>query len=139
MAIFAIEAEEDQVLKDFIKQTRNNLEKPDIMKNPFNGFIIDLKDMIFLNIDPIYPNPLKFMFFVVTLQVIFFGLFGWWDWTVFSIVVVFFTIGSLVHTKYFFYYFLKFSLKKKGYKKEIRLMSDREIMINLAKNARNNH
>lgn len=117
MAVLGIQTNKDACARSFFEESHNRLQKEDIVKNPFRGFIkrigikSDKMDYHLVIMDPIYPPvPLLGILFMF-IPLIFTGF----RLTVWQIPGGVFFLLLVFWSKYFYYIMLKLGLRKQGY------------------------
>ena len=130
MTIIGVVTKKDPGAKSFFWSIIMRSKDENILKNPFKikAQIIEEKELFFLmDITPIYP-PVYWFGFIVLIPFI---IFQWINW--FLLIP-----GALLSISFFwsapFYLIVLFvSLKKKGYKGSIKVLSEKQIILRLAK------
>lgn len=126
MAIFGIELqgteEENRVGDILMEDIMENFENPNVVSNPFIAKVINQDDMYAIYMKPIYFN---FTIFGWLGLLIMFATMGW-TW----FLILPFIIGAchIFWSGTFYYYMLKISLMKRGYKGKMRRLTKNQIL-----------
>ena len=129
MAIIGLELEENNIINDFIVTMQDRLKSNNLVKNPFNTkCYMSSKDgikLFILSIDPVYFNYSIFGWIISFGAFVLKG-FSWW-------LLPGIVLGSLgvFWSSHFYYYMLRFALKKKGYTGSILRLNQEEIIKRL--------
>lgn len=131
MIIFGIEVEDNKEIKKFVLKMQKKLSNPDLLQNPFTGFIkyIEAENpylLIYLNL--VWINP-TFAFLLLGVGLLIkFGLSLSW----FHIFLIPLALGSFMFTKTFSKFALYYSMRRFGYKGKIKFMSNNHILLRLS-------
>lgn len=129
MATLSIQLDDMKTAREFVDSINEKLSSKDLLKNPFNGFakIIRMDDKIisFIHLNAVYPR--MYIFALLTFLPIL--LFKGFVWSNFYFITLFFIIADIPHWSIFYYFIFAMGLRKKGYAGDIKLMSNKEVMI----------
>lgn len=122
MAIFGVKFDPCLIAERFFSDTKTRLAGENLVKNPFTGDIKIFDDLSVVSMKPVYFNFAPYILFMNFVLILAFGL-RWFNYVLFIISLV-----GVLWSKYFFYFFLKLGLKKKGYKGNTSLVSSNKIL-----------
>lgn len=108
---------------EHFKLVRERLKSKDLIMNPFNGIVKMFQDKeqlyIFVDINPVYPNPYPLFLISCISSAFFIGL--TWSW--YYLIPIMFFIGMIPHSVIFYYSAYRLGLRKKGYAGDITYIS----------------
>jgi len=126
MAAFGVMVEDDEKVGDCVSKIESGLLDHNIVRNPFSGLIVQYgmvdggkkKRLIVMVIKPVYQNFSVFGWIPVFLSLYFFGM-VWW-----ILLPSFFLISlGVFWSRHFYAFIMKKSLKKHGYKGDVKILS----------------
>lgn len=133
MAIFGVETDRAAIVRKYMRESNERLQKKSMISNPFYGRIVrvpssdQVKDYYVVDMDPVYPKIYLIGIFTMIVALFFTG-FRLTYWLVPSFV--FFSCG-IFWSKYFYYVMLKLGLKKAGYNKKLKLITSNATISRL--------
>lgn len=122
MATFGVEVTNCGEAYNFFSETRERLQSNSLVKNPFKGEIKKRDNMYIINIEPIYINFTPLVW-ALAIGGYFITGFHWWHYGLIAVGCL-----GIFWTKYFFYFFLKKGLKKKGYTGKTKLINKEDVI-----------
>jgi len=130
MAVIGLITENKEVLKDVFKGIIFKSKEKNFVKNPFSikAKLEEKDDLFFLmEITPLYP-PVFWLGFVLLIPFIIF------EWFNFFLIMPLLLLGiGFFWSKTFYLLVLKASIRKKGYKGQLRFLSKKDIIRRLAR------
>jgi len=131
MAIFALNIENKDSINLAVSSLKKKLENPNIMKNPFKGFVKKVGNdnpYLFVYLEHIFFKSYLF-YYIVGLPL--FAINGFtWHWTYYFMIPA--VLMSFIESKYFMTIALWFYFRKFGYKGKFKLMKDKDLLLRLA-------
>jgi len=126
MTLVSVRMKNQLESKNFYQNLKEKMKVKDLIKNPFNGNVINIEDYlhyyIVMDINPIYPNPLPLLVMSFLTTFYFFG-FHW-----LQILLLPFALATLLRSKYFYYLLFRKGARKIGYDSDMKLISDNKII-----------
>jgi hypothetical protein len=119
----------DYVAKNFFRLVDKRLSESNIVRNPFKGYVrvFANKEELFigLELDPVYPPV---YYWGVVWVFLFFIIWGFTWWLLPGVILF-----SLIffYSRFFFYLFTIFGLRKAGYKGKVKLLSSQKTIERL--------
>ncbi len=132
MVIFGVETEKDGLAEKFMLQSHSNLQKKDIVVNPFAGKIIKLKHPSHNNtyvvvMDPVYPRVYILGLLMLAAAFVIRG-FQITPWMIPGTII---SIPILLYSKHFYYLMLVKGIRKFGYRGKISVLSNNDTLDRL--------
>jgi len=130
MPTFMVSGDDSPILEKFLNDTNERLKNPDMMKNPFNGYVLQIKSgdtrYGLIKMKTIVPN-ISWAGFALFLLIELFCIYtksyySWW-----LILPALIMLSGFIHTPKFCVIAIKASLKKYNYKGILRLYSGVEF------------
>jgi hypothetical protein len=128
MVAFGVEVKGDNPkLLRYIKNTNKNLRDNDVLKNPFNGVILNAQEFLAVYINPIYFNFPKYVCILLMGMGLVLRIYAIWFWVIFFV----FLLLNSFWSSWFYYIILKIGLKKVGYNDIIKYISPKNTLERL--------
>jgi len=128
MVAFGVEVKGDNPkLLRYIKNTNKNLRANDVLKNPFNGVILNAQEFLAVYINPIYFNFPKYVCILLMGMGLVLRIYAIWFWVIFFV----FLLLNSFWSSWFYYIILKIGLKKVGYNDIIKYISPKNTLERL--------
>lgn len=132
MAIFGLEVDNTLRLNRIVKKLNHKLENPNMLKNPFTGYVKIYKTdkpFLFVYLKLVWNNPIYITLMLIGGLYIAFGFRITWV----HILLFPMAFGSFMFTKMFLRLALRYTLVKEGYKGRLKNMKEEDLLLNLAK------
>lgn len=129
MTTFGIRAENDIILLKFMEESHRKLQIEDIVKNPFRGRIrkcVTDGKLVYYGcvINPIYPRIYLIGVALAVFPLFFVGL----KVTLWSLPGALLYSTGFFWSKYFYYAVLRLGLRKRMYRKKVKLFNNRQFL-----------
>jgi hypothetical protein len=123
MAVFGVRTKSDELVTSFMLESKERLKNSNLVKNPFRAEIVRLNvEDWAIEIEPVYFNFTPFFWIVAGAGYVLWG-YSWWLWIPSCLGLL-----GIFWSKYFFFTMMKLGLRKKGYKGQVKLLSNKEMV-----------
>ena len=131
MTLFIVEVEDCIRTRVFFKETIKRMsDKSDFVKNPFDCSMKQLdKGVYAVSIVPLYPKVYWGSLFFFTPVFVFWGSPFTSAWSMIVFIFGLFVLGlGFLWSKYFYFLMILGGLRKSGYKKRVKLLSNKKAL-----------
>jgi len=122
MAVFGVRVKDSPTTKEFFSNADEKLQDENLVRNPFKGGVRKIGDLYIINMEPVYMDFSPFIMLSALATYLVWG-FRWW-----TISLMCLSLIRVFWSRYFFYFFLRRGLKKKGYDDKIKLVKLKDII-----------
>lgn len=138
MAVFGIECDKNEIVNNFFARFRKEIEKPDIIKNPFKARFIKLmtyseeKDIFIIQIAPIYPPYYLYGGLYIIIALLFTwpnspgDLIRWYLWPGYFIYLT-----GIFYSSRFYFLMTKLGMRKIGYKGKLIYLNPAKSLVKM--------